>query len=87
MSPYKQMQVISYCRGLVGSMFADFHDDNMKGSNFTWENFPNMMASLASANVSCVIRTNKNTKKDIETFATNTAKDFATILLKNAKYI
>lgn len=43
MTPEKQNAISLFCYVAVSGLFATFHNPKMRGSEFTWDKFPEMM--------------------------------------------
>lgn len=87
MSPKKQLEISNYCYAMVSGMFANFQRPEMRGENFTWKNFPQMCADLASTQVFLGVKMNKNNSAEITVKATEYATEIATTLCKHANYL
>lgn len=46
-----QIALIAYAT--VSDLFATFHNPKMRGENFTWEKFPNIVEGIVAAQVFC----------------------------------
>jgi len=91
LSSAKKLQVTLVCSTAVSKMFAEFHNPEIAGRSFKWENFPNMCKELSSTwlIISDLI-TKRHTKKEVEELkelASDYTYKFATSLCEVAGYV
>ena len=87
---FRRKRCIAIVEGTVYDMFATFVNPANKGPNFTWGDFPEMMASLIKRQLFLslpnVYSQADPSKKEVE-FSSQYARDLATRLIKRAGLI
>lgn len=80
-------KVSHYCVSFVAGMFAEFNNPVNRGENFTWEKFPELVATVAKAQVFIIFARKPKNMVEVEEYSYITAKDFAEALVVKAGYV
>lgn len=73
-----QNQVALVAYATVSHLFATFHNSKMRGSNFTWEKFPELAESqVATQAFMPIVAPTKKIQKEVEEHAKKTGKQIA----------
>ena len=78
-SDKKRLQVANVCYANVSGMFAMFCNDTMRGPNFRWSEFPNMMAR--EADLWMMLHNVQGNKQEINETAVQYAREIAETLV------
>lgn len=87
MKELQQLRIANQCYAVVSDMFATFLDVKMRGEKFTWDKFPDMMASLCPRYVALNVKYLKKDEAEYETKAEEYGREIATRLIKRAGFV
>lgn len=65
------------CYAIVSTEFATFHNPSMRGKNFSWDKFPEMMEGSGWRNCWMTVTIPDRHKEAAETFARDLSKKIA----------
>lgn len=74
------------CATFVAGMFAEFHNTQNRGNDFTWKKFPEIITSLVKAQIFIIFERRPRNMSEVEEYAYKTAKDLAEALVVRAGY-
>lgn len=83
LSNTKMRDIEFYCCSYVGTMFSMMLNPKFRGENFTWENFPNMVANLCEVGVHLEISSSPMQKDAVGEYARKMAINYAEKYVKN----
>jgi hypothetical protein len=77
LSKKKEMEISIYCYAAVGGMMATMLNDKMRGKNFSWDLFPEIMETHCEINVILSVSMNKRIEMNCRKLAAETGRDIA----------
>lgn len=80
-------EIALYCYATVSGMFADFLNPVNRGTKFTWQKFPKMVADLCHTMVHVNIVYKPHMAEDVKLYTFTTATDIATRLVERSDII
>lgn len=83
----QKYKVSHYCISFAAGMFAEFHNPAIRGENFTWDKFPDLVANLVKAQVFIIFARKPLDMSEVEEYSYVTAKGFAESLVFKAGYV
>jgi len=81
LSKYKELQIANAMYAFVSGLFVDFSNPNNRGKNFSWEDFPDLVADYSYGTVLANIPMTKKNKTEVIETAKRMAKEIATNLV------
>lgn len=82
-----QIRIANHCYATVCHMFAMFLNDKMRGDKFTWDKFPDMMATSRAIQVALNVKHTKKDEIEYEAKAEQYGREIATRLIKTAGFV
>jgi len=82
-----QLRIANQCYAVVSGMFAMFLNDKMRGGRFTWDKFPDMMATSCAIQVALNVKHAKKDEAEYEAKAEEYGREIATHLIKRAGFV